>query len=955
VSTNPPADELRTALEGFIRYRTDHLTGDEKGEAQLFLENLFKAFGHDGLRQAGATLEMRVARRDNRGTAYADLVWKPRVLIEMKKGGRDLRHDYRQAFEYWIDLVPDRPRYVVLCNFDEFWVYDLNSQLEEPVDRVAIGDLPRRWEAMAFLLPHEEEPTFGNDLVAVTRETAAMVSSIFNRLVERGVDRDVAQRFILQAVMAMFSEDIGLLPRHSFTQAVGDVLAGAGSAYDLLFGLFREMNEPGVTPGGRFEGTPYFNGGLFATVTPFNLTTEEMTALGLATQENWAEVRPVIFGTLFEQSLDKPERHAYGAYFTSEADIHKVVLPSIVRPWRKRINDADTLEELGRVEADMLNYRVLDPACGSGNFLYVAYRELRRLERQLHEKRLDMSRRAGRREELRLSFVSTKQFYGIDLRPFAVEVAKVTLMLARKLAADELGDERTYLPLDDLDANFQTANAILVDWPEFDVCIGNPPYLGARNIQEEKAPEEVAAIRRAYPDIGGLSDYVSYWFRKTHDQMPEGGRAGLVGTANIRFGDTRASTLDYIVDHGGTITEAVAHQPWSGDAVVEVAIVNWVKGNDDGPKTLWLSRGMVKMEVAEISGSLSPNTDLRTAKRLRVNGQPKVCFQGQTPQHTPGFVITPEQARVIVAQDAGSRRFIHPYLTGNDLNLSGQPSRFVIDIDVDELVAADQAAPALVAYLREAVLPDRQQAAENEAARNRELVQADPAARVNWHDRNFLERWWQLGYRRSDMVAELSRLDRYIALSRVAIEDRQSPYVFVSSDIRPADALQVFAFDDDYSFGILHCRYHRIYFQERCSKMRVDLRYTPKTVFETFPWPQAPSEETAGAVAEAASALVTYQQEKLADGMTLDRLYASLRDPGRNRLRGLQEDLDEAVACLYGFTEDEDILAQLLALNLSIAEEEAAGVTQPRRPGHEGLPGTRKSTHRIEPVERLSG
>ena len=857
VPTNPPDDGLRAALEAFARYRHEHLTGDEKGEAQLFLENLFKAFGHEGVRQAGATLEMRVARRDNRGTAYADLVWKPRLLIEMKKAGRDLQQDYRQAFEYWIDLVPDRPQYVVLCNFDEFWVYDLNNQLEEPVDRVAIEDLPRRWEAMAFLLPQAEKPIFGNDLVAVTRETAAMVSAVFNRLVERGVSRDAAQRFILQAVMAMFSEDIGLLPRHLFTNTIEDVLTGVGSAYDLLFGLFREMNEPGITPGGRFEGTPYFNGGLFATLTPFDLTTEEMTALGLATQENWAEVRPVIFGTLFEQSLDKPERHAYGAYFTSEADIQKVVLPSIVRPWRQRIHEADTLEQLGRVETDMLNYRVLDPACGSGNFLYVAYRELRRLEQQLHEKRVDMSRRAGRREEMRLSFVSTKQFYGIDLRPFAVEVAKVTLMLARKLAADELGDERTYLPLDYLDANFQTANAILVDWPEFDVCVSNPPYLGARNIQEEKSPEEVAAIRRAYPDIGGLSDYVSYWFRKTHDEMPKGGRAGLVGTANIRFGDTRASTLDYIVDRGGTITEAVAHQPWSGDATVEVAIVNWVKGGHDGPKTLWLSRGTVKMDVPEITGSLSPNTDLRAAKKLGVNRQPKVCFQGQTPQHTPGFVITPEWARQMVAQDPRSARFIHPYLTGNDLNLSGQPSRFVIDIDADDRVAAEQAAPALVAYLRRTVLPDRQRAAKREAARNRQLLEANPAARVNWHDRNFLERWWQLGYRRADMVAELSRLDRYIALSRVAIEDRQSPYVFVSSEIRPADALQVFTFNDEYSFGILHSTYHRMYFEERCSKMRVDLRYTPNTVFDTFPWPQAPTEETAGAVADAAAALVS--------------------------------------------------------------------------------------------------
>jgi hypothetical protein len=203
------------------------------------------------------------------------------------------------------------------------------------------------------------------------------------------------------------------------------------------------------------------------------------------------------------------------------------------------------------------------------------------------------------------------------------------------------------------------------------------------------------------------------------------------------------------------------------------------------------------------------------------------------------------------------------------------------------------------------------------------------------------------------MVAELNGLDRYIALSRVAVESRQSPYVFVSTDIRPADALQVFTFDDDYSFGILHSSYHRMYFEERCSKMRVDLRYTSGTVFETFPWPQAPTAETAGAVAEAAAALVEYQQAQLSEGLTLERMYGSLRDPGRNTLRARMESLDRAVARVYGFAEDDDILAQLLALNLSIAEEERAGITQARPPGNQGLPQTKRTTVRIEPAERL--
>lgn len=945
VSVNPSPVERRAALDEFVRYRREHLVGDEKGEAQVFVDRFFRAFGHDGVREAGATLEMRVARRDQRGTAFADLVWKPRVLIEMKRGGEDLARHYRQAFEYWIDLVPDRPQYVVLCNFDDIWVYDLNQQLDEPVDRLTLDDLPRKWDALAFLLPRAEQPVFANNLVAVTRETAAKVSAIFNRIVTRGVDRTVAQRFILQAVMAMFAEDIALLPRRSFTRAIEDSGNG-GSAYDLVFGLFREMNEPGITAGGRYEGTPYFNGGLFREVTPFELSADEVEQLYEACQEDWAQVRPVIFGTLFEQSLDRPERHAYGAYFTSEADIQKVVLPTIVRPWRARIESATTLEELGDAEYDLLHYRVLDPACGSGNFLYVGYREMRRLERMLSEK--VQRRRRARPGELRLSFVSTAQFYGIDARPFAVEVAKITLMLARKLAADELGDERVVLPLDDLDANFATADAIFTDWPPFDACIGNPPYLGRRRLMGERGAAYVARLQERYPDIGGVSDYVSYWFRKTHDHLPIGGRAGLVGTNTIRQGDTRPHTLDYIVDNGGIIHEAVASQPWSGDATVDVSIVNWAKEADISPKVLWLANGTVRLEVDEITGSLSPEIDLRAARSLGVNTSPKVTFQGQTPGNG-GFVLTPDEARDIVRASFVSAEVIFPYLIGQELPDGGGPSRYIIDIPDADAALARRWGRAFE-WVRERVLPARETAAAQEERRNREVLEENPRARVNTHHAAFLGRWWQHSYRRPEMVEAIERLPRYIALSRVAVEDRPSIYEFVAPDVRPGDALQVFAFSDDYSFGILNSRLHRRWFEQRCSTMRVDLRYTSRTVWNSFPWPQAPDEEAVAAVVTAVAELLELRTQLAREGVSVGEQYESFREPGRNALRARHESLDDAVMLAYGFRADEDDLAQLLALNESIWREETEGTTEPRRPGPAGPAATTRTTQAITGV-----
>ena len=304
-----------------------------------------------------------------------------------------------------------------------------------------------------------------------------------------------------------------------------------------------------------------------------------------------------------------------------------------------------------------------------------------------------------------MAFVSATQFLGLDVRPFAVEVAKVTLMLGRKLAADELGDERIVLPLADLDANFRTEDAIFAKWPTFDVCMGNRPYLGRRRIVEERGADYSQQLRERYPDIGGVSDYVVYWFRKAHDLLPRGGRAGLVGTNTVRQGDTRKHGLDYIIEHDGVIYDAVASQPWSGDATVEVSIVNWAKGIDPPTKTLWLANGTTRMEVDFIAGSLSPQLDVSKAKKLEVNRSPKVCFQGQTPGDTKGFVLTADEAADIVQRDPLSQNVIYPYLIGDELNRTGQPSRFIIDIDAEDAMKARAMAPAAYERIRRMVLP----------------------------------------------------------------------------------------------------------------------------------------------------------------------------------------------------------------------------------------------------------
>ncbi len=390
------------------------LQGREKGEAQVFCDRLFRAFGHAGYSEAGATLEPGVPRH-GKSTKFPDLVWKPRLVMEMKSRGEDLRRHYHQLFDYWIDLVPHRTRYAILCNFDEFWIYDFDQQMEEPMDRIPVTDIVRRREAFNFFLPNAKAPPrFGNNRVDVTRQAANKLVQVFKSLTKRNVDKVRAQRFILQCVVGFFAEDVDLLPRGLF-ETLLDACETGESSYDLLGSLFRQMNNQTHASAGRYKNVPYFDGGLFAVIDPVELNSGDVSELRQVATERWSAVQPAIFGTLFQNSIDKEQRHALGAHFTSEADIYKVVRPTILDPFREMTEEARTYQELLTARQQLATFRVLDPACGSGNFLYVAYREMRRIETEILLRIFNEFPRQAEKRVATRSVISTKQFFGIDL------------------------------------------------------------------------------------------------------------------------------------------------------------------------------------------------------------------------------------------------------------------------------------------------------------------------------------------------------------------------------------------------------------------------------------------------------------------------------------------------------------------------------------------------------------
>jgi len=995
----------------FVDWTRAHVTGDEKGQAQIFLDRLFKAFARPGLLEVGGKPEFRVRKSadDGGGTAFADFVWKPIVLIEMKKRGQDLARHFRQAFDYWVRLAPGRPRYVVLCNFDEFWVYDFEEEVDEPKDKLTLDELPERWGPLAFLFPTAESPKFKIDRLAVTRAAADRLATCYSKLAARkNIGPETAQRFILQMLIALFSEDIGLLPKYFVADLLKDC-TDPGKSFDLLGGLFTAMATPGGVRGGRYKEVPYFNGGIFAQPSPVELYDDELNQLKRALEYDWSLISPDIFGTIFQHSMDEAERHRYGGHYTAPIDIMKIVGPTIVQPWRTLIEEARSIDRLTALRQRLYTFRVLDPACGSGNFLYIAYRELKRIEKRLVERMAEIA--PSRRGERQFGFLSSKQFYGIDIIPFAVELAKVTMTLAHKLAIDELHIDEPALPLDNLDANIRCADALIeftpsrdregaipgpapdeplpdgrgserplpTPWPRADVIIGNPPFLGAKRLKPERGAKYVNIVRELYPEVSGMADYCVYWLRRAHDHLPVcraedpvAGRAGLVGTQNIRNNQSRVGGLDYIVQ-SGTIVEAVDNQPWSGEANVHVSIVNWVKHpsetTDLNPmlvpdqKKLWsktefteplFSNGvsnhlrtevtgkrgqtlrsksyeLAHRECAKINSALSDQADLSVARALRCNQEPQVCFQGVVPGYD-GFVIElSERAKMIRASKADAT-VVRPFLIGRDL-LSGdaQPSRAIIDFDdLDLLAASCYAIP--FAHVQRHVLPAVRRKAK-------EATGTDMAEARKQH----LDRWWQFWNVRMGLRKAVRRMKRFAVCSRVT---KRPVFAFLSRGVYPDNTVMVFALADDYSFGILQSNVHWQWFVAKCSKLKSDFRYTPETVFDTFPWPQGrrfrgPTKRQIKAVAAAACKLRKLRTTALAKTSGgLRALYRTLELPGQSSLREAHAVLDAAVLNAYSFDPDADLLSQLLKLNLEVAArlDRGEAVTAPGVPPSYGDP-----------------
>ncbi len=501
-------------------------------------------------------------------------------------------------------------------------------------------------------------------------------------------------------------------------------------------------------------------------------------------------------------------------------------------------------------------------------------------------------RRKTPAKQIEMGFVTPLQFYGIDTNPFAVQLARATMMIARKIAIDKQGLTEPALPLDTLDQNIVCEDALFTKWAKADAVIGNPPFLGGKNMRLARSDDYINRVFKRFPDVRDSVDFCAYWFRLAHDHIEETGRAGLVGTNSISQGKSRVATLDYITQNGGYIHEAISTQPWSGEAAVHVSLVNWCKKE---PTTYHLDN----QKVSRINSSLRSTTDVTSAVRLSANQNQ--CFQGVSPVGK-GFIITPQLAQGWMTDDPRNREVLKPLSDATSLAKSphGKPERWVIDFNDMSFENANDYVSSFE-HIKATVKPERDN--------NRRDVR-----RINW---------WRFGENAPKMRKVIASLSCYFNIPR-----HSKWFIFVPAQPNwlPGDSTTVVASDDFYILGILTSQVHRLWVKAQSSTLEDRTRYTHNTCFETFPFPQNPLAKLVEQIRAMAHDLHNYrteQMEKKQWGIT--QLYNKFFDEPSSQLYKLHAKLNQLVMQAYGFSPDDDILEKLLALNLELAQKEKRG------------------------------
>ena len=874
------------------------------------------------------------AKKTGGGDGWADVWRKDCFAWEYKGKHKDLQAALRQLQQYALAL--DSPPLLIVSDMETIELHTSFTGTVHKCHTLTLDDLADpaklnllRW---AFTEPERLRPTVTRE--KVTKDAATLLGGLAQRLRERGHPPLAVAHFLTRLLFCLFAEDIGLLPNRLFSDLLARARLSPSEFSPLATGLFSAMQR-----GGHFglDRIAWFNGGLFDDASCLPLEKPDLDTLHSASALDWSEIEPAIFGTLFERGLDPSKRSQLGAHYTDAGSIERLVGPVIREPllaeWAavkaeiaglmgaKKPKKVLAQQALQAFLSRLHTFRVLDPACGSGNFLYVALRTLKDIEHRVGLEAEVLGLQRG------FPAVGPEAVVGIEINDYAAELARLTVwvgeiqwMLSKGYS---LNDQPILKPLNHIECR----DALLdgnseAGWPVATVIIGNPPFIGQRFLLRELGQQYTKTLRNCYASrIPGNADLVTYWFEKARTQIEgkKAQRVGFVATNSIRGGDNRnvIENIKATTD----IFEAWSDEPWINDgAAVRVSLICFGEGG---------KARLNGSDVAEINSDLTSGIDVSVASKISTNkGIAFSGFQMNGPFDIP-CEVAGKWLKLPNPHGRPNSDVLRPYANAKDITARPR-NQWVIDFTgFTELQASLYEEP--FSWVVTCVKPEREKKRED----------------------YLIRKFWLHKRSSPELRKAIKNLGRFIATPMVS---KHRIFVWLPEIQIPENAAIVIARSDDTTFGILHSRFHELWALRTCTWLGKgnDPRYTPTTCFETFPFPEGmtpnlppATSPKAQAIAAAAQWLNTLRENWLNPPQWVERVPEIVPDyPDRiipkpeyvaeikkrtltnlyntrpHWLVDAHRTLDTAVAAAYGWTDglsDDEILRRLLVLNLERA------------------------------------
>ena len=901
----------------------------EEADAKTFLDEFFQVFGRNR-RVVDAQFEHRV-ERDGRGDGRIDLFWPGKFVVEMKSTGRDLAPALQQALDYVRDLEPDeRPRWVMVSDFERFQLFDLGEQAQTArtvaetfVAEFRLSELADKIRHFAFI--RDEEQALFQTEELVNKRAVKLLGKLHDELKASGYSGHRLERFLVRVLFCLFAEDTDIFEWNSFTKLIEGTRRDGSDLGPVIARLFQALDTDGAARTtalpAQFQGFPYVNGGLFAERLDIaDMTESHRAALLACCRFDWSKISPGVFGSLFQGVMEEDERRELGAHYTSEENIRRVIDPlfldELKSEFSRLLGTAGRRRALEQFHDRLASLRFFDPACGCGNFLVVAYRELRNLELELLQAIYGNQLAIGIDVE-HIARVNVDQFYGIELEEFPALIAETAMWLTDHQVniafSKAFGRHYVRIPLR-RSATIRVGNALRLDWrtilppAQCSYVLGNPPFAG----QTYQTDEQKADQRVVMGDIAacGVLDYVCNWYVKAADYIQGTSiRCAFVSTNSISQGEQVGILWSHLfARYRLKITYAHRTFAWrneaAGLAAVHVVIIGFSVLNPTAKTVYEIGGGGLSVPERRnenISPYLIFGPDVVVTNRSRPLGNVPKMSWGNKPTDGGNLILDPDERDELLRVEPQAAPLIRPYLGGRDF-INGV-TRYCL-----WLVGAEPALLRRCPLVLQRIERVRQFRLESEAASTRAYAAFPTLFR-------------QIAQPNSD----------YLAVPEVSSENRQYiPMAFLSRDVICSNTIQFVPNATPYVFGTLSSEMHMAWVRTVAGRLESRYRYSNTLVYNNFPWP-SPDDAKRDAVERAARALLSLREQLMAGGAT----YADLYDPNTMppTLVAAHRSLDRAVDRCYraaAFATERDRFEYLFGLYQQ-QDTPLAREAQPRR------------------------